>query len=120
MCKKIICSILLFSSSLCAQSEIARLSQLNRIFFITEINGLTANIVNPAGLSIKQGDDGFLFGYDFVETNIQGNSFVSLSMGNLGSPIRTFIVIIALGCKIMLSIFLWWRVFSNRNIEYNS
>ena len=84
MNKKTICSILLFSGILCAQSEIARLSQMNRIFFITEINGLTANIVNPAGLSIKQGDDGFLFGYDFVETDIQGNSFVSLSMGNLG------------------------------------
>ncbi len=60
------------------------MSQLNRIFFITETTGLTANIVNPAGLSIKQGDDGFLFGYDFVGTDLQGNSFASLSMGNLG------------------------------------
>ena len=84
MNKKIIYYFLLFASVLCAQTEIQRLSQLNRIFFVAETNGLTGNIVNPASLSIKEGDDGFLFGYDFVETNIQGNSFASFSMGNLG------------------------------------
>jgi len=89
MSKKIIYFILLSISVLCAQPKIARLSQLNRIFFITETNGLTANIVNPAGLSIKQGDDGFLFGYDFVSyqdiysyNNIRLQNYaVNLSLG---------------------------------------
>jgi hypothetical protein len=67
-----------------AQDDLHRIPQVNRIFFISEIDGLTANIVNPAGLSIKPNDDGFLFSYDFVESNQQGNSFSSFSMGNFG------------------------------------
>lgn len=80
--------VLILLISICslsfAQDVLHRISQVNRIFFISEIDGLTANIVNPAGLSIKPDDDGFLFSYDFVESNQQGNSFASFSMGNFG------------------------------------
>ncbi len=77
--------ILVFISGLSfSQSNLHRISQANRIFFISEIDGLTANIVNPAGLSIKPNDDGFLLSYDFVDFNNQGNSFASFSMGNFG------------------------------------
>ncbi len=76
--------IIISSISLFGQTEISRLSELQRIYFIAETNSLTSNFVNPAALSINQNDDGFLFGYDFFETKNQGNSMASLSMGNLG------------------------------------
>ena len=82
--KKLLVGFLLISGFGFSQIELHRVSQANRIFFISEIDGLTANIVNPAGLSIKPDDDGFLFNYDFVELNSQGNSFASFSMGNFG------------------------------------
>jgi hypothetical protein len=77
--------ILIFLSGFAySQNNLHRISQANRIYFISEIDGLTANIVNPAGLSIKPDDDGFLLSYDFVDFNNQGNSFASFSMGNFG------------------------------------
>ncbi len=67
-----------------AQPELSRLSQANRIFFISEISGLTSNLVNPAGLAVKPDDDGVLITYDFIDFNEQGNTFASLSMGDFG------------------------------------
>jgi hypothetical protein len=82
--KKIILTLLLTQTLGLGQVDLHRVSQANRIFFISEIDGLTANIVNPAGLSIKPDDDGFLFSYDFDKLSNQGNSFASFSMGNFG------------------------------------
>ena len=82
--KKLFFVVLLTSGLAYSQTNLPRISQVDRIFFISEIDGLTANIVNPAGLSIKPDDDGFLFSYDFVDFSNQGNSFASLSMGNFG------------------------------------
>jgi hypothetical protein len=82
--KLIFTIVLFFCLIVFAQEDISRVSQTNRIFFISELNGLTANIVNPAGLSIKPNDDGFLLSYDFLNFNDQGNSFASFSMGNFG------------------------------------
>ena len=84
MLKYIIGGFIFLTNLLSAQTNLARVSQANRIFFTSEIDGLTANIVNPAALSIKPDDDGFLFNYDFVELNRQGNSSASFSMGNFG------------------------------------
>ncbi len=81
---KLFLIVVITSGLLFAQTELHRVSQANRLFFISEIDGMTANIVNPAGLSIKPGDDGFLVSYDFVDFNNQGNSFASFSMGNFG------------------------------------
>jgi hypothetical protein len=67
-----------------AQPELSRLSQANRIFFVSEISGPTSNIVNPAGLAVRPDDDGALITYDFIDLNEQGNTFVSFSMGDLG------------------------------------
>lgn len=82
--KSVLILLILICSPGFAQDDLHRIPQVNRIFFISEIDGLTANIVNPAGLSIKPDDDGFLFSYDFVESNQQGNSFASFSLGNFG------------------------------------
>ena len=82
--KSLVIILISFCSLVHAQVDLHRVSQVNRIFFISEIDGFTANIVNPAALSIKPDDDGFLFSYDFVESNNQGNSFGSFSMGNFG------------------------------------
>lgn len=84
MTKSLIIIIFSVSTLAFAQVDLNRISQANRIFFTSEINGLTANVVNPAALSINSNDDGFLFGYDFIETNNQGNSLASFSMGNFG------------------------------------
>lgn len=81
---KFIILCFLGSSIYLAQTDITRLSELQKIYFISETNSLTSNFVNPAALSINSGDDGFVFGYDFKETKNQGNSLASLSLGNLG------------------------------------
>jgi hypothetical protein len=81
---KLLILIVIAAGLVYSQTELHRISQANRVYFISEIDGLTANIVNPAGLSIKPGDDGFLLSYDFVDFNNQGNSFASFSMGNFG------------------------------------
>ena len=75
---------LVFSISLSAQTEISNLSELQKIYFISETNGLTGNTVNPAALGIRNNDDGLLLSYDFMDKPDQGNKLVSLSMGNLG------------------------------------
>lgn len=74
--------VLLSGFTLSAQDR--PVSELSRVFFLSEVSGLTATTVNPAGLSIRPDDDGVLVGYDFLRFEDQGNSFASLSMGNLG------------------------------------
>lgn len=76
--------ISLFSLSVFAQSEIGNLSELQKIYFISETNGLTTNVVNPAALGINKDDDGLMLSYDFFDKLNQGNSLASLSMGNMG------------------------------------
>lgn len=83
---RILIFILFFSSApfILAQEEISRISELQKIYFIAETNSLTANLVNPAALSCDKDDDGFLLSYDFLETQSQGNTLASLSLGSLG------------------------------------
>ncbi|MCW8849759.1 MAG: hypothetical protein OQJ81_07255 [Melioribacteraceae bacterium] len=83
---RIILFILLFvcTSIQFAQGGISKISELQKIYFISETNSLTANLVNPAALSINDNDDGFLLSYDFLETQSQGNTIASLSLGSLG------------------------------------
>lgn len=83
--KKLIAIILLASSGfLLAQSDFTRFTELQRIFFVSEISGLASNSNNPAGLSMRANDDGFLLGYDFKEFENQGNSSAYFSMSNFG------------------------------------
>lgn len=84
MNKLFIILLLLFFTNLFAQRDINRISELQKIYFISETNSLTTNFVNPAALSIGKNDDGFLLSYDFKETNKQGNTLGALSLGNLG------------------------------------
>lgn len=74
----------IYCSAIIAQKEINKISELQKIYFISETNSLTSNFVNPAALTTGKNDDGFLIGYDFFETKTQGNTIASLSLGSLG------------------------------------
>ncbi len=84
MNKKFFILFLIFNIGLVAQTDLNNLSELQKIYFVSETNSLTTNFVNPAALSINKNDDGLLLSYDFFEKQNQGNTLASLSMGNLG------------------------------------
>ncbi len=80
----------LLPNALLAQIAVPPQHELQRIFFITEVRGLTAATINPAGLSIQPDDDGVLLSYDFIETKERGNIEAAMSMGSLGFAFEEF------------------------------
>jgi hypothetical protein len=81
---KLFILLIIFYANIIAQIDINNLSELQKIYFISETNSLTANFVNPATLSTNKNDDGLILSYDFLEEKNKGNTLASLSMGNLG------------------------------------
>ena len=65
-------------------------NEFRSTYFVTDGAGLTAALLNPAGLSVRSGDDGVWAGYDFKDSQIEGNAIGGLSMGSLGFMYQTF------------------------------
>lgn len=83
--KNIIAIILFISSDiLLAQYDITRLTELQKVFFISETASMAATSYNPAGMSMRENNNGVVLGYDFDELRNQGNSSVFLSTNNFG------------------------------------
>ena len=60
------------------------LTELQKIFFVSETASMAATSFNPAGMSIRRNNGGVIIGYDFDEFSNQGNSSVFLSTDNFG------------------------------------
>ncbi len=73
-----------------AQKSAVPTHELPKTMFVTDAYGLTANLLNPAGLSTEPEDDGALISYDFFDTQDEGNVAAGLSMGNLGFIYQSF------------------------------
>lgn len=84
MKNKIILTLLIHAGLLFAQDNMTRLTEMQKIFFVSEASGLAATSYNPAAMSIKTDNNGVVLGYDFDDTKIQGNSSVFLTMDNIG------------------------------------
>lgn len=76
--------VFIFSVSVFGQQDITRLTELQKIFFVSEASGIASNSLNPAGMSMRKDNNGILIGYDFDEFSNQGNSSVFLSSENIG------------------------------------
>jgi hypothetical protein len=76
--------VFIFASSLYAQQDITRLTELQKIFFVSETASMAATSLNPAGMSMRRNNSGVIIGYDFDEFSNQGNSSVFLSTDNFG------------------------------------
>ncbi len=83
MNKYIIILIFLLSGVIYSQ-DISRLTELQKIFFVSEESGLASTAYNPAGMSMRKSNKGVVIGYDFDEFKNQGNSSVFLSSDNIG------------------------------------
>lgn len=84
MKNKIILTLLIHAGLLFAQENMTRLTEMQKIFFVSEASGLASTTYNPAAMSIKTDNNGVVLGYDFNDTKIQGNSSVFLTMDNIG------------------------------------
>lgn len=84
MNKHILILLFLLSSVFYAQQDLSRLTELQKIFFVSEESGLASTAYNPAGMSMRKTNKGVVIGYDFDEFNNQGNSSVFLSSDNIG------------------------------------
>ncbi len=83
--KKIIIFILVLQAGLLfAQQDLSRLTEMQKIFFVSEASGLASTSYNPAAMSMRADNNGVILGYDFDEFNIQGNSSVFLTSNNIG------------------------------------
>ena len=67
-----------------AQQDMTTLTEMQKIFFVSEASGLTSTTYNPAVMSLRTDNNGVVLGYDFDNFNIQGNTSVYLSMNNIG------------------------------------
>ncbi|HMN25478.1 MAG: hypothetical protein IT276_11060 [Ignavibacteriaceae bacterium] len=76
--------IVVFANTLYAQQDITRLTELQKIFFVSETASMAATSLNPAGMSMRRNNNGVIIGYDFDEFSNQGNSSVFLSTDNFG------------------------------------
>lgn len=84
MKKYIIIIIFLLSGVFYAQQDILRLTEFQKIFFVSEESDLASTAYNPAGMSMRRNNKGVVIGYDFDEFSNQGNSSVFLSTENIG------------------------------------
>ena len=80
---KYIIIIFLLSSVIYSQ-DISRLTELQKIFFVSEESGIASTAYNPAGMCMRKSNKGLVIGYDFDEFKNQGNSSVFLSSENIG------------------------------------
>jgi hypothetical protein len=76
--------VIIYSGLLIAQPDMTRLTEMQKIFFVSEASGLASTSYNPAAMSIRPDNNGVILGYDFDEVNVQGNSSVFLTMDNIG------------------------------------
>ncbi len=76
--------IFILSNVLYAQQDIKRLTELQKIFFVSETASMAATSFNPAGMGMRKNNGGVIIGYDFDEFSSQGNSSVFLSTDNFG------------------------------------
>lgn len=76
--------IMVINGLLIAQPVTTRLTEMQKIFFVSEASGLASTSYNPAAMSIRLDNNGIVLGYDFDEVNVQGNSSVFLTMNNIG------------------------------------
>ena len=77
--------ILLFQTSfILAQQNMTRLTEMQKIFFVSEASGLSSTSYNPAGMSIRKDNNGVILGYDFDDLKVQGNTSVFMTMNNIG------------------------------------
>lgn len=76
--------VIIYSSLLIAQPDMTRLTEMQKIFFVSEASGLASTSYNPAAISIRPDNNGVILGYDFDEVKMQGNSSVFLTMNNIG------------------------------------
>lgn len=76
--------IFIKSNLLFSQQEITRLTELQKIFFVSEASGLASTSYNPAALGIGLSNSGVILGYDFDNFKNQGNSSVFLTSNNIG------------------------------------
>ncbi len=84
MIKTLIIILLTQTSFLFAQQGIKRLTEMQKIFFVSESAGLASTSYNPAAMSIRSDNHGVIVGYDFDEIKIQGNTSVFFALGNIG------------------------------------
>lgn len=70
---------------LIAQSGIVRLTEMQKIFFVSEASGLASTSYNPAAIGLRTDNTGVLFGYDFNNFSSQGNASVFLTFKNFGA-----------------------------------
>ena len=70
--------------SLFAQQDVVRITEMQKIFFVSEATGLASTTYNPAAMSIRTDNNGVILGYDFDDFKIQGNTSVFLTMDNIG------------------------------------
>lgn len=83
--KKFIAIIIIIHANLLfAQKSITHLTEMQRIFFVSEVSGLASASYNPAGMTMRADNNGIILGYDFDEFKKQGNSSVFLITNNLG------------------------------------
>ncbi|MDP2365082.1 MAG: hypothetical protein Q8M94_15100, partial [Ignavibacteria bacterium] len=76
--------IFILSTVLYAQQDIMRLTELQKIFFVSETASMAATSFNPAGMNMRRNNNGVVIGYDFDEFSNQGNSSAFLSTDYFG------------------------------------
>lgn len=76
--------LLLCPFSLNAQQGLTRLTEMQKIFFVSEASGLGSTSHNPASIGLRTDNTGVIFGYDFDEFSSQGNSSVHVTFNNFG------------------------------------
>lgn len=76
--------VIIYSGLLIAQPDMTRLTEMQKIFFVSEASGLSSTSYNPAAMSIRPDNNGVILGYDFDEVNVQGNTSVFFTMDNIG------------------------------------
>lgn len=83
---KILFTLIIFiqTNLLFAQQDITRLTELQKIFFVSEASGLASTSYNPAAMGIGVDNNGVILGYDFDDFKKQGNSSVFLTSNNIG------------------------------------
>lgn len=82
MKRLLIILLLLYPITLDAQQSLTKLTELQKIFFVSEASGLGSTSHNPASIGLRNDNTGIIFGYDFDEFSSQGNSAVHVTFNN--------------------------------------
>lgn len=84
MNKNIILILCFLPTLLFAQLDIKRLTEMQKIFFVSEAVDLASSTYNPAAILSSPENGGVVLGYDFDNLKIQGNSSVFILSKNVG------------------------------------